>query len=87
MLVLVPPILCFSPPQCASAGGSEACFLGAFRRTVRPSMVAAELRCLVKTMDKFGLIRSGGARSFVRWKAWAKGAGFHSWFSRKGGGG
>ena len=28
MLVLVPPILCFSFPQCVSIGGSEAYFLG-----------------------------------------------------------
>jgi len=71
MLVLVPPILCFSPPNVFLQGVRKPVSWEPFRRSVRPGMVAAELRCLVKTMDEFGLIRSGGARSFVRWKAWA----------------
>jgi len=49
MLVLVPPILCFSFPQCVSARGSEACFLGAL-----PTICSAGHGCCkVEVLGKY----------------------------------
>lgn len=53
MLVLVPPILCFSFPRCVSAGGSEACFLGALPTICLAGHGCCRVEVLGKnTMDK-----------------------------------
>ena len=86
-LCLSHPSFVFLPPMCF-CGGFGSLFLGSPSDELFGRAWLLRLRCSGNTMDKkFRLIRSGGARSFVRWKEWAKGAGFHSWFSRKGGGG
>jgi len=75
--------LFFFPPICFCRGFGSL-FLGSPSNDLFGRAWLLQLRCLGNTMDKFRLIHIGGARSFVHWKAWAKAAGFHIWFSRKG---
>jgi len=44
--------LFFFPPMCFCSGVQELVSWEPFRRSVQPSMVAAELRCFVNMMDK-----------------------------------